>query len=114
MVVMSARSPRTASATQRRRHCSPSFRPARRRFEFRAAVCLEMAQEIELKLAVETENASRLWGLLARHPHRKPASRRLFSAYYDTPDCRLQSCGVALRLRREGKRWIQTIKSAGI
>ncbi len=73
-----------------------------------------MAQEIEIKLAVEPEHASRLWGVLARYPHRKPASRRLFSAYYDTPDCRLQSGGVALRLRREGKRWIQTIKSAGI
>ena len=73
-----------------------------------------MAQEIEIKLSVEPEHAARLWGLLARHPHRKPASRRLFSAYYDTPDRRLQSSGVALRLRRERKRWIQTIKSAGI
>lgn len=73
-----------------------------------------MAQEIEIKLSVEPEHARRLWGLLARHPHRKPASRRLFSAYYDTPDHRLQSGGVALRLRREGKRWIQTVKSAGI
>ncbi|MBI3527731.1 MAG: CHAD domain-containing protein [Betaproteobacteria bacterium] len=73
-----------------------------------------MAQEIEIKLSVEPEHARRLWGVLKRHPHRKPASRRLFSAYYDTPDRRLQSGGVALRLRREGKRWIQTVKSAGI
>ena len=73
-----------------------------------------MAQEIEIKLSVEPEHARRLWGVLARHPHHKPASRRLFSAYYDTPDRRLQSAGVALRLRREGNRWIQAVKSAGI
>ena len=72
-----------------------------------------MAQEIEIKLSVEPEHARRLWGIVAKYPHRKPASRRLFSAYYDTPDYRLQSGGVALRLRREGSRWMQTVKSAG-
>jgi triphosphatase len=73
-----------------------------------------MAQEIEIKLSVDPEHARRLWGVLARHDHRKPASRRLLSAYYDTPDRRLQNGGVVLRLRREGNRWIQTVKSAGI
>jgi inorganic triphosphatase YgiF len=73
-----------------------------------------MAQEIEIKLSVAPEHARRLWVVLAAHPHAKPASRRVFSAYYDTPDCRLQNGGVALRLRREGNRWIQTVKSAGI
>jgi inorganic triphosphatase YgiF len=73
-----------------------------------------MAQEIEIKLSVEPEHARRLWDVLARHHHGKPASRRLFSAYYDTPDRRLQSDGVVLRLRREGNRWIQAVKSAGI
>ena len=73
-----------------------------------------MAQEIEIKLSVDPEHARHLWVVLARHPHRKPVSHRLFSAYYDTPDRRLQRGGVALRLRREGKRWIQTVKGAGI
>jgi len=73
-----------------------------------------MAQEIEIKLSVEPEHARRLWGLLAPHHPGRPASRQLFSAYYDTPDRRLQNGGVVLRLRREGKRWIQTVKSAGI
>jgi triphosphatase len=73
-----------------------------------------MAQEIEIKLSLEPEFARRLWDVLARHQHGKPASRRLFSAYYDTPDRRLQSGGVVLRLRREGNRWIQAVKSAGI
>ncbi len=73
-----------------------------------------MAQEIEIKLSVEPEHARRLWGLLAPHHPGRPASRQLFSAYYDTPDRRLQNGGVVLRLRREGKRWMQTVKSAGI
>ena len=32
-----------------------------------------MAQEIEIKLAVEPEQAQRLWTVLARHPHGRPA-----------------------------------------
>jgi inorganic triphosphatase YgiF len=73
-----------------------------------------MTQEIEIKLSVEPAHAQRLWAVLARHHHGKPGSRRLFSAYYDTPDRHLQSGGVALRLRREGTRWIQAVKSTGI
>lgn len=73
-----------------------------------------MVQEIEIKLSVEPRYARRLWGVLAPHHHGKPVSRRLFSAYYDTPDRRLQSGGVTLRLRREGNRWIQTVKGAGV
>lgn len=74
-----------------------------------------MGQEIELKLAVAPENASELWRVLAaRHPGLKPASQVLFTAYYDTPDARLKKQGVALRLRREGGRWIQAVKHAGV
>lgn len=73
-----------------------------------------MAQEIEIKLSVAPDHARRLWHVLATHPHVKPASRRVFSAYYDTPDWRLQSGGVVLRLRRDRKRWMQTVTSAGI
>jgi triphosphatase len=72
-----------------------------------------MAEETEIKLAVDAQHARRLWGALAHYPHGKPASHRLFSAYYDTTDRRLQNAGVALRLRRVGQRWMQTIKSAG-
>ena len=72
-----------------------------------------MDQEIEIKLALEAEHASSVWQALKRFAHGKPVTHELFSAYYDTPDCLLQSNGVALRLRRDGQRWIQTIKSAG-
>ena len=72
-----------------------------------------MSQEIEIKLSVPEEHALRLWEVLARHPHDKPVTHRLFSAYYDTPECALKTVGAALRLRRQGGRWIQTVKSDG-
>ncbi len=72
-----------------------------------------MSQEIEIKLSVPEEHALRLWEVLARHPHDKPVTHRLFSAYYDTPERALKTAGAALRLRRECGRWIQTVKSDG-
>lgn len=77
---------------------------------------MEMAQEIELKLSVPPDAASRLWRTraLAAFPRSKPVTRRLYSAYYDTPARDLAGRGVALRLRREGGRWIQTVKGGGL
>ncbi len=72
-----------------------------------------MGQEIEIKLAIDTDHVARVWQALAKFAHRKPSTHRLYSAYYDTPDCLLKSNGVALRLRRDGRRWIQAVKSAG-
>jgi inorganic triphosphatase YgiF len=72
-----------------------------------------MSEEIEIKLSVPEMHAVRVWEVLARHPHDKPVTRRLFSAYYDTPERALKTAGAALRLRREGGRWFQTVKSDG-
>jgi inorganic triphosphatase YgiF len=72
-----------------------------------------MPQEIEIKLSVPEEHALRLWEVLTRHPHDKPVTHRLFSAYYDTPERALKTAGAALRLRRQGGRWIQTVKCEG-
>jgi hypothetical protein len=37
----------------------------------------------------------------------------LAAMYLDTDDRRLARAGIAWRLRREGRRWIQTLNSAG-
>ena len=71
--------------------------------------------EIELKLAIAASDVPKL----ARVPLLKSSSRgraatsRLYSIYYDTPEFSLRQQGVALRLRRIGARWLQTLKSAG-
>jgi triphosphatase len=69
--------------------------------------------ETELKLRVPRLALQRL----GTHPALKTAERtppqKLRSIYYDTPDLALSRAGVALRVRREGRRWIQTVKWAG-
>ncbi len=67
--------------------------------------------EIELKLAVRPADVERVrrafasWG-----PGRQ---QRLRTDYVDTPERLLAQHGVALRLRRIGRRWVQTLKSRG-
>jgi inorganic triphosphatase YgiF len=72
-----------------------------------------MANEIELKLALP-ESAQRAF---LRHPLLKAAAARqtvlLVNIYYDTPDLALKKSGVAVRLRRQGRSWLQTVKCAG-
>src|SRR5258708_22748293 len=69
----------------------------------------EPPREIELKLAVQREHVDQL----LRHPLLQrslaPArSERLSSVYFDTPDLRLARGDVTLRVRRRGRRHIQT------
>ncbi len=71
----------------------------------------EPPREIELKLAVQREHVDQL----LRHPLLQrslaPArSERLSSVYFDTPDLRLARDDVTLRVRRRGRRHIQTVK----
>lgn len=66
--------------------------------------------EIELKLALDPGSAAGL----PRHPAlaaTKAVRRRLRSVYLDTPNWDLMRHGVALRLRRAGRRWLQTLKA---
>lgn len=74
-----------------------------------------MAVETELKLHIAPEHL----GKLKRHPLLKQLSparattRKLYSVYFDTPDLELRQRGMALRLRRTGKQWLQTLKGGG-
>lgn len=43
----------------------------------------------------------------------RPRIRRLVATYYDTPDALLWRNRVALRVRREGRHWVQTLKGGG-
>lgn len=69
-----------------------------------------MGMEVELKLALAPEASRRL----QRHPLLKgckPIRRKLLSIYFDTVDFALARRGVALRLRRSGYHWEQTLKA---
>jgi len=70
-----------------------------------------VAEEIELKLSLHQP------GLLLRQPllARALSCRReqLFNVYFDTSNLALRRRGIALRLRKQGRRWLQTVKCAG-
>lgn len=71
------------------------------------------AREVELKLHVAPADLARLAGLPAILERADgPAKiRNLRTVYFDTPDLRLFANGVALRVRRDGDRFIQTLKT---
>ena len=70
--------------------------------------------EVELKLAIDPAAV----GALRAHPALRAVVRgrartaSIVSTYFDTPDQRLRRDGVALRLRRDGRRWLMTAKGA--
>jgi inorganic triphosphatase YgiF len=69
-------------------------------------------REIELKLAIAPGHVAavtrhRLWAAIRVAP---PTHVRMHAIYIDTDDGTLAAAGVALRLRREGARWMQTLK----
>ncbi|MFC0268063.1 CYTH domain-containing protein [Kushneria aurantia] len=69
-------------------------------------------QEVELKMALGTGAAE----ALASHPPLAglaPQRQRLANVYFDTPERSLERHRIALRLRADGERCVQTVKTAG-
>ena len=70
-----------------------------------------MPREIELKLFLPDDAEDTLAAApLLREV--KPRRVQLDATYFDTPDRLLQKHGMALRLRRAGRQWVQTLKAA--
>lgn len=74
-----------------------------------------MATEIELKLLINPADIPRLrrHPLLKAHAAGRARSHDLHSIYFDTPDLSLHQQRVALRVRRVGTKWVQTVKGGG-
>jgi inorganic triphosphatase YgiF len=70
-------------------------------------------REIELKLAYDPAAAERLLGspLLKDAKPAPEAGGPLHAIYFDTKDGSLRKAGLSVRVRRQGERWIQTIKA---
>ncbi|MFX8316449.1 CYTH domain-containing protein, partial [Acinetobacter baumannii] len=69
--------------------------------------------EFELKLALTSAGLK----ALKSHPLIQPfmagsTTKRLVGTYYDTPDHALRSLGATLRVRKIGRRHVQTLKLA--
>ncbi|MDJ1157070.1 CHAD domain-containing protein [Chelatococcus sp. SYSU_G07232] len=74
------------------------------------------SSEIELKLLASKADLAVLREVpsVARNARDAEATRRLNSVYYDTPDCALFRNGLTLRVRRIGRRYVQTLKSTAV
>jgi inorganic triphosphatase YgiF len=73
---------------------------------------LPVSYEIELKLAVPASKLEKLErALLALPTARLEAQSDLVSTYYDTRTLALHRRGLTLRVRRQGRKFVQTIKA---
>lgn len=70
-------------------------------------------REVEMKLHLDPRDLGRVPALpvLRELADGDPVARRLRTVYYDTPDLRLYASGVALRVREEDGRFVQTLKT---
>lgn len=74
---------------------------------------MQKETEIKLRASRETLAALRDHPLLKKRNKSGWQRHELFNQYYDTPERDLARARVALRLRRDGEQFIQTLKSRG-
>ncbi|MSQ60297.1 MAG: CYTH domain-containing protein [Betaproteobacteria bacterium] len=69
-------------------------------------------RELEIKLAGPQDLLERVLRspLLRKRTQSRSTTRLLHNVYFDTPNSALRSQGIGLRLRKQGRKWIQTIK----
>ncbi|MFH0726149.1 MAG: CYTH domain-containing protein [Pseudomonadota bacterium] len=74
-----------------------------------------MGQEIEIKLTIDAAQLDRILAhpLVVRYSGGTRLHLELFNTYYDTPALELYHHRMALRVRREGDRFVQTVKTRG-
>ena len=66
--------------------------------------------EFEIKLHVPDDSLAAVQAAVSRGD---AGTLRLRARYFDTPDGQLAAARIALRVRQEGRRWVQTAKAAG-
>src|SRR5262245_41785113 len=71
--------------------------------------------EIELKFLLDEASSKALLSRVkaSKLASKGPTKKTLRSIYFDTPDHALRKAEIAFRLRRDGRRWIQTVKTNG-
>jgi hypothetical protein len=70
-------------------------------------------KEIELKLVIPFTAKPLAFAALEGLLGRCEESHQLITVYYDTPDLQLHRQRITLRVRKQGARWIQTLKGGG-
>lgn len=70
-------------------------------------------QEVELKFQIPDAARKGVLAAMAPRGQAAPPRTRLQAIYFDTADRALAGAGIALRLRKEGRRWVQTLKAGG-
>jgi triphosphatase len=79
---------------------------------FRTTGCDDAAvHEVELKFQIHPARRDAVESAVAGA--RRAARVHLQALYFDTAERALAKAGIALRLRREGRLWVQTLKAAG-
>jgi len=74
-------------------------------------LAMKSAQEIEIKFSVPADLLPKLQRQLSAKPVHAGRPKTLVSVYFDTNKLKLHKRGLSLRVRRNGKRRVQTVKA---